>query len=249
MMKILVSNDDGVLAPGILALHDALATVASVQVIAPDRNRSAASNALTLNRPLSSYVHGNGFISIDGTPTDCVNLGVSGTFDFVPQVVVSGINAGANLGDDVLYSGTVAAAMEGRTLGLAGIAISVANAHPQYYDTAAIIAKDLILKLKSLQAVSRTVLNVNVPDVPIEQIKGIHVTRLGHRSVSQAPIECVDPRGNVKHWIAGVGTAIDNGPGTDFYAIEQGFVSITPLHFDMTNYAVIDNVEDWLEEV
>ena len=249
MMKILVSNDDGVLAPGILALQAALATVAEVQVIAPDRNRSAASNALTLNRPLSSHVHSNGFIGIDGTPTDCVNLGVSGTFDFVPQVVVSGINAGANLGDDVLYSGTVAAAMEGRTLGLAGNARSIANAHPRYYDTAAIIAKDLILRLKSLQAVPRTVLNVNVPDVPIEKIKGIHVTRLGHRSVSQPPIECVAPRGIVRHWIAGVGTAIDNGPGTDFYAIEQGFVSITPVHFDMTNYAVIDNVEDWFEEV
>ena len=249
MMKILVSNDDGVLAPGILALQAALATVAEVQVIAPDRNRSAASNALTLNRPLSSHVHSNGFIGIDGTPTDCVNLGVSGTFDFVPQVVVSGINAGANLGDDVLYSGTVAAAMEGRTLGFAGFAISIANAHPRYNDTAAIIAKDLFLRLESLQAVPRTVLNVNVPDVPIEQIKGIHVTRLGHRSVSQPPIECVDPRGIVRHWIAGVGTAIDNGPGTDFYAVEQGFVAITPVHFDMTNYAVIDNVEDWLEEV
>jgi 5'-nucleotidase len=247
MMQILVSNDDGVKAPGIIILAEYLKTVAKVQVIAPDRNRSAASNALTLNKPLSSYQHRSGFISIDGTPTDCVNLGVAGTFGIVPEVVVSGINAGANLGDDVLYSGTVAAAMEGRTLGLPGIAISMANTHPEHYKTGAIIAKDLVNKLKSLKVAPRTVLNVNVPDLPIEQIKGIHVTRLGHRSVSQLPVECIDPRGVVKHWIAGVGTAIDNGPGTDFYAIEQGYVSITPVHFDMTHYAQMNNVEEWLE--
>ena len=139
--------------------------------------------------------------------------------------------------------------MEGRTLGLPGIAISVASAHPNHYETAAIIAKDLILQLKHLQVAPRTVLNVNVPDVPIEEIKGIHVTRLGHRAVSQSPIECIDPRGAVLHWIAGVGNAIDSGPGTDFYAIEQGYVTITPVHFDMTNYSAMDNVENWLEKV
>lgn len=249
MMNILVSNDDGVKAPGIVALAKTLKTIAKVQVIAPNRDRSGASNALTLDKPLSSYVHRTGHISIDGTPTDCVNLGVAGTFDFIPELVVSGINAGANLGDDVLYSGTVAAAMEGRTLVAPSIAISVASAHPNHYETAALIAKDLILNLKKLKVTPRTVLNVNVPDVPIEQIKGIHVTRLGHREVSQSPIECIDPRGNVLHWIAGVGNAIDSGPGTDFYAIEQGFVSITPIHFDMTNYSAMDNIEDWLEEV
>lgn len=248
MIQILISNDDGVRAPGISVLAELLKSIANVQVIAPDRNKSGASNALTLEKPLSSYVHSNGYISIDGTPTDCVNLGVAGTFGKVPQMVVSGINAGANLGDDVLYSGTVAAAMEGRTLGLPGIAVSVANSHPQYYETAAMIAKDLILKLKSLQVAPRTVLNVNVPDLPIAEIKGIHVTRLGHRSVSQSPIECIDPRGVMKYWIAGVGAAIDNGPGTDFYAIENGYVSITPVHFDMTNYAAMNNVADWLED-
>ncbi|NQZ31377.1 MAG: 5'/3'-nucleotidase SurE [Oceanospirillaceae bacterium] len=249
MMQILVSNDDGVTAPGLKALAEQLKTIAKVQVIAPDRNRSAASNALTLDKPLSSYVHSNGYISIDGTPTDCVNLGVAGIFGITPDVIVSGINAGANLGDDVLYSGTVAAAMEGRTLGLPGIAISVVNAHPNHYASAAIVARDLVRKLKSLNVAPRTVLNVNVPDLPIEQIKGIHVTRLGHRAVSQSPVECTDPRGVVRHWIAGVGSAIDNGPGTDFYAIEQGFVSITPVHFDMTHYAVMNNLEDWLENI
>ncbi len=249
MIQILVSNDDGVKAPGMFELVEQLKKIAQVQVIAPDRNRSGASNALTLDKPLSAYVHKSGFISIDGTPTDCVNLGVAGTFGVIPEVVVSGINAGANLGDDVLYSGTVAAAMEGRTLGLSGIAVSVASSHPVHFATAAIIAKDLVLKLKDLKIAPRTVLNVNVPDLPIEQIKGIHVTRLGHRAVSKTPIECIDPRGEVKHWIAGVGEAIDSGPGTDFYAVANGYVSITPVHFDMTNYAVINNVEDWLEGI
>lgn len=247
-MNILVSNDDGVKAPGIKALADMLKTVAQVQVIAPDRNRSAASNALTLHRPIRSYRHKSGYISLDATPTDCVNLGVAGTFDFTPEMVVSGINTGANLGDDVLYSGTVAAAMEGRTLGLPGIAISLAASHPTHYETAAIVVKDLVLKLADLKVAPRTVLNVNVPDLPIDQIKGVQVTRLGHRAVSQCPIECVDPRGEVLHWIAGVGSSIDNGPGTDFYAIENGFVSITPVHFDMTNYDAMNSVENWLEE-
>jgi len=248
-MKILVANDDGVKAPGIKALAEQLKEIAQIQVIAPDRNKSAASNALTLDRPLSSYEHYSGYISIDGTPTDCVNLGVAGIFGMIPDVVVSGINAGANLGDDVLYSGTVAAAMEGRTLGLPGIAISVAHPHPSHYESAAIIARDLMLKLESLKVAPRTVLNVNVPDLPIEQIKGIHVTRLGHRAVSQSPIACEDPRGTIRHWIAGVGSAIDNGPGTDFYAVEHDFVSITPVHFDMTHYAVMDNLENWLESI
>ena len=249
MMQILVSNDDGVKAPGLEALAEELKCIAKVQVIAPDRDKSAASNALTLDKPLSSYVHPNGYISIDGTPTDCVNLGVAGIFGVIPEVVVSGINAGANLGDDVLYSGTVAAAMDGRTLGLPGIAISMAAAHPSHFASGAAIAKNLILKLTSLKVAPRTMLNVNVPDLPLAEIKGIHVTRLGHRAVSQTPIECTDPRGEVRHWIAGVGTAIDNGPGTDFYAIEHGYVSITPVHFDMTHYVVMNNLEDWLENI
>lgn len=247
-MNILVSNDDGVKAPGIKCLAQMLQGIAQVQVVAPDRDRSAASNALTLDRPLRSYRHHSGFISVDATPADCVNLGVAGVFDFIPEVVVSGINAGPNLGDDVLYSGTVAAAMEGRTLGLPGIAVSMVSGHPEHYQSAAIIVKDLVIKLHDLKVPARTVLNINVPDLPIEQIKGVQVTRLGHRSVSQSPIECVDPRGNVLYWIAGVGSSVDNGPGTDFYAVEHGYVSITPVHFDMTNYDSMSNVENWLEE-
>ncbi|MGB1239805.1 MAG: 5'/3'-nucleotidase SurE [Pseudomonadales bacterium] len=248
-MNILISNDDGVHAPGIEALAKVFARSANIQVVAPDRNKSGASNALTLDRPLASHVHHNQFISVNGTPTDCVNLGVSGTFEFTPELVVSGINAGANLGDDVLYSGTVAAAMEGRSLGLPSIAVSIADAHPQHYDSAAQIVVDLVDKLDQLNVSERTVLNVNIPDLPLEQIKGIQVTRLGHRDVSQPPMACLDPRGKPHYWIAGVGTAIDSGPGTDFYAIEQGYISITPVHFDMTEYAVIEQVENWLEEL
>jgi len=248
MKHILLSNDDGVHAPGITLLAEQLSGLAEVQVVAPDRNRSGASNALTLDRPLESHRYDNGFVSINGTPTDCVNLGIAGTFGAIPDLVVSGINAGANLGDDVLYSGTVAAAMEGRSLGLAPIAVSVAASHPQYYQTAAAITVDLIRQLPELGLSPRTVLNVNVPDLPLEQIQGVQVTRLGHRAASGAPLPCDDPRGKVRYWIAGVGAAIDNGPGTDFYAIEQGFVSITPVHFDMTAYAEMDRVAGWLEE-
>lgn len=251
-MHILISNDDGVYAPGLAALAAALVRDArSVCVVAPDRNRSGASNSLTLDRPLEAHTHDSGFISINGTPTDCVHLGVSGLFsgDRKPDLVVSGINAGANLGDDVLYSGTVAAAMEGRNGRLPPIAVSLCSFHPQHYDTAAEIVRVLVGKLESLVVAPRTVLNVNVPDLPLERIRGIHVTRLGHRFAGEAPVQVQDPRGRTRYWIAGTGDAADAEPGTDFHAVEQGFVSVTPLQIDMSHYSGMESLALWLEEL
>lgn len=249
MKKILISNDDGYMAPGIAALAQALSEIASIQVVAPDRNRSGASNALTLNRPVEAYRHTNGFVSLEGTPTDCVHMGVSGLFSEVPDVVVSGINAGANLGDDVLYSGTVAAAMEGRSLALPAIAVSLASHHPKHYDTAAEITKTLVAHIETLNLPPRTVLNVNVPDLPLSDIRGLHITRLGHRAAAGKPVEAKDPRGKVRYWVAGAGDAMDKEPGTDFHAIENNFVSITPLHLDMTFYDGTEVLADWLEKL
>lgn len=226
LMNILISNDDGVYAPGLSALADMLARDAgSVCVVAPDRNRSGASNSLTLDRPLQAHSHDNGFISLNGTPTDCVHLGVSGLFsdDVAPDLVVSGINAGANLGCDVLYSGTVAAAMEGRNCRLPPIAVSLCSFHPQHYDTAAHIIRELVARLESLVIAPRTVLNVNVPDLPLAQIKGMQVTRLGYRLAGEAPVRVQDPRGRTHYWIAGTGAAADASPGTDFHAIDEGY--------------------------
>ncbi len=247
MNNILISNDDGVFAPGLSALANALSEVASIQVVAPDRNRSGASNALTLDRPVDAHRHDNGFVSLSGTPTDCVHMGVSGLFGAVPDIVVSGINAGANLGDDVIYSGTVAAAMEGRSLGLPPIAVSLAGHYPKHYETAAAIAKTIVENVSSLGLPARSVLNVNVPDLPLSDIQGIHITRLGHRAAAGKPESSKDPRGKVRYWVAGAGDALDNAPGTDFYAVEHGFVSITPLHIDMTFYPGMERLGDWLE--
>lgn len=245
-MRILVSNDDGVFAPGLAALANALGDVAEIQVVAPDRDRSGASNSLTLDRPLEATELDNGFFSINGTPTDCVHLGMSGLFSAAPDLVVSGINAGANLGDDVLYSGTVAAAVEGRSLHYPAMAVSLVGHH--HYETAAMVARDLVQKIQLLNVPRRTVLNINVPDLPLDELKGIHVTRLGHRYLAANPIRSVDPRGKERFWIAAAAEAEDDGPGTDFYAVAEGFVSITPIQIDMTRYSDFDNLGSWLEE-
>lgn len=250
-MLILISNDDGVYAPGLATLAERLAKDHESCVVAPDRNRSGASNSLTLDRPLEAHHHTSGYIGINGTPTDCVHLGGSGLFTDQrrPDIVVSGINAGANLGDDVLYSGTVAAATEGRHCRLPPIAVSMHSFHPQHYETAAEIVAALLQKLESLVVAPRTVLNVNVPDLPLDQIKGIHVTRLGHRYGAEPPVEVKDPRGRTRYWIAGAGAAADDEPGTDFFAVENGFVSVTPLQIDMTHYSGMDNLGEWLEDL
>ncbi|WP_210397000.1 5'/3'-nucleotidase SurE [Motiliproteus sediminis] len=248
-MKLLLSNDDGVHAPGLAALAEALATIATLQVVAPDRDRSGASNSLTLDRPLETLRHANGFVGVNGTPTDAVHLGVSELFGERPEMVVAGINAGANLGDDVLYSGTVAAAMEGRYLERPALALSMAAGTPRHFATGAAIARHLVERISRVDLAPRTVLNVNIPDLPMEQIKGIRVTRLGHRDLAGQPVAATDPRGKTRYWIAAAGNAADDGPGTDFHAVAQGYVSITPLHADMSQYSGFDAVESWLEEL
>ncbi|HEL8597527.1 TPA: 5'/3'-nucleotidase SurE [Legionella pneumophila] len=248
-MKILVSNDDGVLAPGIKILANELSTLGEVKVVAPDRNRSGASNSLTLTQPLRVKQLDNGYYSVDGTPTDCVHLALTGFLEPIADIVVSGINEGANLGDDVLYSGTVAAAMEGRYLGLPAIAISMVGDNIQHYETAAIIAKQLIIKLSANKLPSQTILNVNVPDLPLNQIRGLQVTRLGTRHSAEPIIKEYDPRGRPIYWVGPPGIEADAGAGTDFFAIKTGHVSITPLHLDMTHYKLFDHLSNLLNEI
>ncbi len=245
-MRILISNDDGVMAPGIHALANALSSIAEIDVIAPDRNRSGASNSLTLAHPLRVRRLDNGFHSVEGTPTDCVHLALTGYFDTTMDIVVSGINDGANLGDDILYSGTVAAAMEGRFLGLPAIAISMVGLNIKHYDTAAAIARQLVLKLLTHSLPSQTILNVNVPDLPLSEIKGMEVTRLGSRHRAEPMVKAADPRGRSIYWVGPPGAEADAGPGTDFHAVSHARVSITPLHLDMTHYKIFDQVATWI---
>lgn len=245
-MRILISNDDGVMAPGILALTHELALIAEIEVIAPDRNRSGASNSLTLSRPIQVKRLDNGHHSVEGTPTDCVHLALTGYFDTEFDMVVSGINNGANLGDDILYSGTVAAAMEGRFLGLPAIAVSMVGSDIKHYDTAAAITRQLVVKLQSHSLPSQTILNVNIPDLPLHEIKGMEVTRLGSRHRAEPVIKDADPRGRPIYWVGPPGPEADAGPGTDFYAVNQSRVSITPLHLDMTHYKIFDQVATWI---
>lgn len=245
MRRLLLSNDDGVHAPGLKALHDALQAHAKLRVVAPDRDRSGASNSLTLSRPLSLMALDNGFYSVDGTPADCVYLGVNGVWDEHPDLVISGINHGSNLGDDVLYSGTVAAAMEGRNLGMTAIAMSLCG--ERYFDTAGKVAASLIGAADRLSLPPRTLLNVNVPDVPWSSIRGVKVTRLGYRGPAEKPLPVEDPRGRTRYWIAPVAANADDGEDTDFAAIEAGYVSITPLQTDLTRHPARRDVQDWLD--
>jgi 5'-nucleotidase len=246
-MRILVSNDDGVLAPGIKVLAEALKDFAEIYVIAPDRNRSGASNSLTLTKPLRVKQLENGYYSTEGTPTDCVHLALTGFFDCAFDMVISGINDGANLGDDVHYSGTVAAAMEGRNLGFPAIAVSLVGRPVEHYETAASVVKYLAKKLKKDPLQSQTILNVNVPNLPLDKIRGIEVTRLGTRHAAEPTVKTMDPRGRPIYWIGPPGDEADAGPGTDFYAVSQGMVSITPLHLDMTHYKVFDHLAAWTD--
>lgn len=248
-MKILISNDDGVYAPGLRFLAESLAKIANITVVAPDRNRSGASNSLTLTRPLRIKQLDNEYYSVDGTPTDCVHLAVTGFLETKMDIVVSGINDGANLGDDVLYSGTVAAAMEGRYMGLPAIAFSMAGEHIQHYRTGAEVARELVSKMKSAVLPSQTVLNVNIPDIPLAEIRGVQITRLGKRHLAEPMVKGIDPRGRPIYWVGPPGAAADAGIGTDFYAISQGYVSVTPLQFDMTNYDVFDDLKTCVGEI
>lgn len=248
-MKILISNDDGFLAPGINKLASVLSEIAEITVVAPDRNRSGASNSLTLDNPLRTMTAQNGFISVNGTPTDCVHLAVTGLLKEMPDMVVSGINEGSNLSDDVLYSGTVAAATEGRFLGLPSIAVSLSGPKCKHYDTAAQVAKILVLNLNKDPLPRDTILNVNVPDLPMNELRGFQVTRLGTRHIAEPTIKTVDPRGRKIYWIGQPGPEEDAGPGTDFYAVNMGYVSITPLHLDLTHYKVFEQLSGWVKSL
>jgi 5'-nucleotidase len=227
-------------------LANALRDHAEISVVAPDRNRSAASNSLTLEMPLRVNIADNGFIKVDGTPTDCVHLAITGLLEHEPDMVFAGINHGANLGDDVLYSGTVAAATEGRFLGLPAIAISLAGNNPHYFETAAQVAVTLLNQLIKKPLPKDTILNVNVPDVAIKDLKGYQATRLGQRHKSEPVIKSNDPRGRIIYWVGPPGGEQDAGPGTDFYAISEGYVSVTPLQIDLTRYESIDALASWL---
>ena len=246
-MRILISNDDGVTAPGLAALYGALADYAECVVVAPEQDKSGASSSLTLDRPLHPHTLANGFISINGTPTDCVHLGIHGLLEQQPDMVVSGINLEANLGDDVLYSGTVAAALEGRFLDRPSFAFSLVSRQVDNLPTAAFFARKLLEAHASLNLPPRTVLNVNIPNLPLEKIRGIQLTRLGHRARAAAPVRVVDPRGKAGYWIAAAGDVEDGGPGTDFHAVMQGYVSITPLQLDRTFGDGFNSLNDWLE--
>jgi len=245
-MHILISNDDGYLADGLCWLAESLAEYAQISVVAPDKNRSAASNSLTLERPLRIQQSENGFICVDGTPTDCVHLAITGLLEPEPDMVFAGINHGANLGDDVLYSGTVAAATEGRFLGLPAIAISLASNHPVHFATATNVAMTLLKKIVQTPLPKDTLLNVNVPDLPLAQLQGYQVTRLGQRHKAEPVIKDCDPRGRDIYWVGPPGEEQDAGEGTDFYAIKQGYVSITPLQLDLTRHDKINTVKQWL---
>ena len=245
-MRILVSNDDGYFSPGIACLAQRLGALGEVTVVAPERDRSGASNSLTLDRPLSVKRAPSGFWYVNGTPTDCVHLAVTGLLDFLPDVVVSGINLGANMGDDTIYSGTVAAAMEGFLLGIPSLAVSLAGRESKNFDTAANIAVELVARFARDPIRQPVLLNLNVPDVPAAELNGVEVTRLGRRHKAE-PVEKIrTPRGEMAYWVGPAGSAADAGPGTDFHAVENRRASVTPLQVDLTHHAQLATVKDWV---
>ena len=245
-MRILLSNDDGYFAPGLAALAEGLAPLGEITVVAPERDRSGASNSLTLDRPLHIRKAHNGFLYVNGTPTDCVHMAVTGLLDFDPDIVVSGINSGSNMGDDTLYSGTVAAATEGYLLGVPAIAVSLASHEFVHFATAARVARDLVERVVRAPFGGPVLLNVNVPDVPYGELKGMEVTRLGRRHKAQPVVPQKNPRGETVYWVGPAGAAREAGPGTDFHAVERGVVSITPLQVDLTHAGQIPMVAEWI---
>ena len=247
-MKILVSNDDGYDAPGIAALAAALSSLAgvTVTVVAPSRNRSATSNSITVDRALRITRADNGFYLVDGTPADCVHLAVTGFLDFRPDLVVSGVNDGANLGDDTIYSGTVAAAMEGYLLGIPSIAVSLAARPATCFDTAALVARDIVARYQANLPSTPWLLNVNVPDVPYAELKGIRSVRLGKRHQAEPAVKTINEKGEVEYRVGPVGKAADAGPDTDFGTIAEGYASVTPLSIDLTKFDALHLVKAWL---
>jgi 5'-nucleotidase len=247
-VKILISNDDGYRSEGITALSDALAQLAEITVVAPDRNRSGASNSLTLDVPLRVLPFDERkYYVLNGTPTDCVHLAISGLFEEEHDMVVSGINDGPNLGDDVLYSGTVAAAIEGRFLGLPAIAVSLVMQSGAHFATAARVASELVMRVRRSPLHQATILNVNVPDVPYEQLKGYQATRLGFRHRSERIVRAEDPRGRPVYWVGPAGLGQDIGAGTDFHAVANKYISVTPLQIDLTRHSMLEDMRAWLQ--
>ena len=245
-MRILLSNDDGYFAPGLERLAADLAPHAELTVVAPERDRSGASNSLTLDRPLTVRRAPNGFQFVNGTPTDCVHLAVTGLLGELPDMVISGINLGANMGDDTIYSGTVAAATEGYLLGIPSIAVSLASKNGRHFETAAQVIIDLVHR-HARHPSGAWLLNVNVPDVPASQLKGLRVTRLGKRHKAEPVIKTQTPRGETCYWVGAAGAAADAGEGTDFHAVEAGYVSLTPLQMDLTQHSELAQVAHWLD--
>jgi len=248
-MHILLSNDDGVHAPGIAVLQQALSQIATVTTVAPDRNCSGASNSLTLENPLRTKVLDNGFISVTGTPTDCVHLAINELLDTPPDLVVSGINAGANLGDDVIYSGTVAAATEGRAMGLPAIAVSTDAHQPEHFETAAQVTLAVVKRLMENPLPNDQIININVPDIPLDALKGVKVARCGARHRAESMLRAKDPRGVEIFWLGPPGEKADAGEGTDFHAVAEGYASVTPLKIDLTAHNMLPELEAWLEPV
>src|SRR5688500_14444936 len=247
-MRILLSNDDGYFAPGLAALAEGLAPLGEITVVAPERDRSGASNSLTLDRPLQLSRAHNGFLYVNGTPTDCIHMAVTGLLDFEPDVVVSGINNCSNVGDDTLCSGTVAAATEGYLLGVPSIAIALVGKEFKHYASAGRVARDLVERLARSPFGAPVLLNVNVPDVPYESIAGVEVTRLGRRHKAPPVVAGKNPRGETVYWVGPAGAAREAGPGTDFNALERGAVSVTPLQVDLTHASQIPLVSGWIAQ-
>ena len=245
-MRILLSNDDGYFAPGLSALHEAVQGLGDLTVVAPERNRSGASNSLTLDRPLHLKEAHNGFYYVNGTPTDCVHLAVTGMLENQPDMVLAGINWGPNMGDDTVYSGTVAAAMEGYLLGVPSIAFSLASFSGHHFATAGRIARQLAERFRDRSFGAPVLLNVNIPDVPFDLLQGIRITRLGRRHKAEPVVQQTSPRGETVYWVGAAGSAADAGEGTDFHAVENGYVSITPLQIDLTHYGQQEKLTEWL---
>ena len=247
-MRILISNDDGYFAPGLICLAEHLSKIADITVVAPERNRSGASNSLTLDRPLSVKRATNGFFYVNGTPTDCVHIALTGLMDEMPDMVVSGINDGANMGDDTIYSGTVAAAMEGYLLDIPSIAVSMSQHNSTHFETAARVAVELVQKHQLNGFKMPTLLNVNVPDIPYEQLTGRSVTRLGKRHKAEPVIQLKTPRNETVYWVGAAGKPNDGGEGTDFYAVAHNQVSISPIQVDLTKHSQIADLQNWLNQ-
>ena len=245
-MHILLSNDDGYFAPGLAILAESLASLGTVTVVAPERDRSGASNSLTLDRPLTVRRAASGFFYVNGTPTDCVHLAVTGLLDELPDIVISGVNYGANMGDDTIYSGTVAAATEGFLLGIPSVAVSLVAAGNDNYRTAARIAADIAQRFKDKPLGQHALLNVNVPDVAYEELRGIEITRLGKRHKAEPVVKATTPRGGTVYWVGAAGGAQDAGEGTDFNAIARTVASITPLQVDLTRHSALADLDEWL---